>query len=187
MRRRVFGDGGAGADGGTLRYCYRRDQLSIGANKNIILDDRLVFIGAIVIARNRAGTDVDVLSDYGIADVAQVIRLAAGGDGAIFDFNEITDMDVVSKPGSGTDACVRSDTAVLSDFSRFDQAEWCNGRTGRNLDVFQDTVSAHFHAIIQMYVALENAVDIYFHIPAADELAANIDTGGIRQRHTLFQ
>ena len=95
MRHRVFGDGGAGADGGTLRYCYRCDQLSIGANKNIILDDRLVFIGTIVIARNGAGTDIDVLSDYGIADVTQVICLAACGDAAIFDFDEITDMDVV--------------------------------------------------------------------------------------------
>ena len=127
MRWRVFGDGGAGADGGTLRYCYRRDQLSIGADKNIVLDDRLVFIGTIVITRNRAGTDVDVLSDYGIADVAQVIRLAAGGDGAILDFDEITDMDVFGKLGSGTDAGVRSDTAVFSDFSRFDQAERRDG------------------------------------------------------------
>ena len=116
MRRRVFGDGGAGADGGTLRYCYRRDQLSIGADKNIVLDDRLVFIGAVVIARNRAGTDVDVLSDYGVADVTQVIRLAAGGDGAIFDFDEITDMDVFGKLGSGNGAM--ADPAATFTFFR---------------------------------------------------------------------
>ncbi len=95
------------------------DQLRIGTDKNIILDDRLVLVGAVVVAGNRPGADIDIFSNDGIADVTEMIRFAAGGNGAIFDLDEIADMNLVGEPGSGTDAGVRSNTAVSSDFRRF--------------------------------------------------------------------
>ncbi len=48
-------------------------------------------------------------------------------------------------------------------------------------------MSTHFHAIVQLYMTLENTVDIYFNVSAADKLTANIDTRHISQGHTLIQ
>ena len=96
---RVLRDGRAGADGGALRNLDRRDQLSIGADEYVILDDSLVLVRAIIVAGNRSRADVDALADHGIAYVAEVVGLAAVRDDAILDFNEITDVNLVGQPG----------------------------------------------------------------------------------------
>src|SRR6478735_7496547 len=66
---RVPRDSRAGAYGGAVRQLDRRDQLSIGADEYVILEDRLVLVRATVVAGNRARADVDALADYGIADM----------------------------------------------------------------------------------------------------------------------
>ena len=96
-------------------------------------------------------------------------------------------MDFARKPGSGTNAGIRPNTAIFSDFGVFDQAEWSDQRSCCNLYILQDTVSAHSHIITQLHETFENTVDVYRHVAAAGKLAANVDTGWIGQGHALFQ
>ncbi len=99
LGRRVPRDCRAGTNGGALRNLDRRDQLSIGADKYIILDDSLMLVRAIVVAGNRSRADVDALANYGIAYVAEVVGLAAARNDAIFDLDKITDVNFVGQPG----------------------------------------------------------------------------------------
>jgi hypothetical protein len=65
---RIFGQRGAGTQGRASADGDRRDELSIAADERIVFDDGAVFVGTVVIASNRAGTNVDARSDRGITD-----------------------------------------------------------------------------------------------------------------------
>src|SRR5215472_7197754 len=67
--RRARADGRAAPDG------HRCDELRVGPDVHLVFDDRAVLFGAIVIARDRAGADVHVGADGGIAHVGEMIGL----------------------------------------------------------------------------------------------------------------
>ena len=50
IRRRILGQGGAGPQGGAAADRYRGDELGVGTDKDVILDDGLPLVGAIVVA-----------------------------------------------------------------------------------------------------------------------------------------
>jgi len=54
-----------------------------------------VFVRTVVITRDRAGADVDARPNLGIADVGQVVYLAAISDRALLDLDEIAELDAV--------------------------------------------------------------------------------------------
>ncbi len=60
-----------------------------------------------------AGTEVDFVSDNGVADVREVADGGVGEDEGVFDFDGLTDVAV------GTDGCVAADVAVGADFAVF--------------------------------------------------------------------
>ena len=84
--------------------------------------DRRPFVGAVVIAGDGAGADVDVSADAGIAHVAQMIRLAARADLAVLHFDEVADVHAAVQDGSGPQAREGSDAAVLADRRLIDDA-----------------------------------------------------------------
>src|SRR5207244_12379637 len=75
-RRHVARDGRARADGRALSDGDRRHQLHVGADLHIVLDHGAVLVGAVVVAGDGAGADVDVASYRCVADVREVVRLA---------------------------------------------------------------------------------------------------------------
>ena len=76
---------------------YRRDELRIGADENVIFEYCFVFEGAIVIAGDRTGANIDACSDFSIPDVTQMVDLAARGDIRFFDFDIISYVNAVRK------------------------------------------------------------------------------------------
>ena len=90
--RHILGQRGACTDRRATADLDRCDQLAIRPDKGIILDNRPVLVGTIVIAGDRACTDIDPAADGGITDIGQMIRLALGSDMAVLDFDEIADM-----------------------------------------------------------------------------------------------
>ena len=66
----IFCDRTASADIRAFANRYRCDQLCIGTNKNIIFDERAMFVNTIVIAGNGAGADIDPLTDAAVTQVA---------------------------------------------------------------------------------------------------------------------
>src|SRR5450759_2504185 len=58
-----------------LAYRHRRDQLCIRADEYIVFDDGAMFVRAIIIAGDRASTDVHSSADRTVADVAEMLSL----------------------------------------------------------------------------------------------------------------
>src|SRR6476661_5550294 len=79
----------------------RRDQLRVGPDVDVVLDDRAVLVGTVVVAGDRPGADVDVAPHRCITDVRQVIRLAALADGARLDLDEVADVNLVRQIRAG--------------------------------------------------------------------------------------
>ena len=73
-----------------------------------------MLIGAVIVNRNGPGADVDVRPNLGIANVGQVIHLAAIGDRALLDFDEISDFYVVGKRCAWAQAGKRAYFAVIA-------------------------------------------------------------------------
>src|SRR3569623_292106 len=113
--RRVFADGGAGADGRACAHRDGRDQLRVGADEDVVFDDGLEFIGAVVIAGDGAGADIDAPAYRRVADVTQMIHLRARTDRRFLHLDEIADVHVVGEHRAGPDARERPDARARAD------------------------------------------------------------------------
>ena len=78
----VLGDGAARADVGALAHRDRRHQRGVAADEGAGLDAGGVLVGAVVVAGDGAGPDVDARAHRGVADVGEVRRLGARRPGA---------------------------------------------------------------------------------------------------------
>ena len=88
-----------------------RDQVDVGADEGLRADRRLVLLLAVIVAGDRAGADVDVLGDIGVADVGEVVDLRAEADLRGLDLGEVADARAgrsSSRGGCGQTARPRS-------------------------------------------------------------------------------
>src|SRR5215510_8872421 len=145
----VLGERGPGGERRAAPYAHRRDQLGIRTDEDIVLDDRPVLVRAVIIARDRAGADVDPAADRRIADVGQVVRLRAGADLARLDLDEVADVDFLGEPDAGAEAGVGTDAAPLSDARFLQMAERLDSGIGFDAHVPEHTVRADRHAVPQ--------------------------------------
>src|SRR5690606_3418220 len=90
--RRAGGDRRAGAD------LDRRDERRVRADEYAVADHGTVLVRAVVVARDRAGSDVHIRADGRVADVAQVVDLAAGGDVGLLRLDEVADLHALGEP-----------------------------------------------------------------------------------------
>ncbi|OIQ78427.1 hypothetical protein GALL_398640 [mine drainage metagenome] len=79
------------------------------------MDDGAMLVHAIEIAGDGAGTDVHVAPYRGVADIAEVVDLAAGADLAVLDFDEIADVRFRRQLGAGPQARIGADAATFAD------------------------------------------------------------------------
>ena len=75
----VFGDRGAGGNRSAVVYSEGGDEFSIGADKDIVADDRFMFINPVVVTGDRPGADVDPFADLGVTDIAEVVGFSCPG------------------------------------------------------------------------------------------------------------
>ena len=68
--RHVAGDDRTGADGRAIADSHRGNQRAVGADKDAVAEDGLVFVGAVVVAGNRPRADIDRAAEGGVADLA---------------------------------------------------------------------------------------------------------------------
>src|SRR5512146_2400691 len=140
--RCIADDGRAGAYGGPLADGHRSDELHVGTDVHIIFDHGAVLVRAVVIAGDRAGTDVDVASNGGIADVGEVICFGARADLARLDFDEVADVHFIRKPRAGPDTGIRSDAAGATDYSAVDVGKRFDAGSRSDFHILQDAVGA---------------------------------------------
>src|SRR5262249_30582645 len=98
----VAGNDAAGADVGAIADLDGRHQGGVGTDKRAVADIGKVLVEAIVIAKNRARTDVGTRTDAPIADVAQMIGLGARFQAGVLHLDEIADVHVGADVGTRT-------------------------------------------------------------------------------------
>src|SRR5437870_1435012 len=78
--RDVLRDCGARSDVGALANGDGRHQARVGPDEGVVVDPRLVLGDSVVVAGDRPGADVDVLTDRGVSDVGKVRHLRPTAD-----------------------------------------------------------------------------------------------------------
>ena len=90
---------------------------------HVVLDDGAVLVGAVVIAGDGAGADVDVAPHRGVADIGEVVGLGARRDLARLHLDEIADVHFLGERGAGAQPRVRADAAARADVGLLEMAE----------------------------------------------------------------
>src|SRR5688572_6941384 len=93
---RILGDGAARAGGGVLADAQRRHQHVARADEGAVFDDGLRLVHAVVVAGDGARTNVHALADDGIAEIREVVGLAAIADLGLLELDEISDVHAAS-------------------------------------------------------------------------------------------
>ena len=101
--QRVFRDillnGGARSNVGAAVNRDGCDQLRIAPDENAILDDCLVLAHAVIVAGDGSCSNVHILADLGIAQIAQMRRLCSVAELRVFDFDKISNASLASDDG----------------------------------------------------------------------------------------
>jgi len=100
--RYVLCDHGTGPGPGSVAQLHWRHQHRVGAQEDAFADLGLVLPRSVVVAGNRARTDIGALTQLGVADVAEVMLLHARVDPAGLDLCEVADLRLSPdrRPGS---------------------------------------------------------------------------------------
>src|SRR6266536_2944346 len=183
----VLGERGSGAERCALAHPHRGDKLGVRADGDVVLDDRAVLVRPVVVAGDRAGADVDVSSDLGVADVGEVIGFGALTDAARLDLDEVPEVHVGGEARARPDAGVGADAAVRADVGLLDVAERLDARAGRDSRVLQYAICADCDLVAEPHVTLEDAVDVNRDVTAAAEVPAHITARGVGDAHALLQ
>src|SRR5262245_35103125 len=87
IRRHILRDHRARADVGALADGQRGHHADVGSDERPVPDLGLGLREAVVVARDRAGADVHAVADGRIADVRQVVGLAAPSNARLLDLD----------------------------------------------------------------------------------------------------
>src|SRR5690606_36994122 len=100
----------------------RRHQHRAGTDESAVADLGSPLVRAVIVDGHRACAHVDFATDGRIAEVRQVIRLAAGADFALLHFDEVADMYVFVEHAFRAQACERADGVPRTDHRTVDYA-----------------------------------------------------------------
>src|SRR6266699_2168813 len=78
--RNVFGDGGPRRDISIFSDSDGSDQLRVGADESAVFNDGLVLLHAVVVARDNACADVDMLTDRRVTQIGEVPRFRSSAE-----------------------------------------------------------------------------------------------------------
>ena len=119
--------------------------MRIGTDEDIVLDDRLVLVGAVVIAGDRPGTDIDPAADGGIANISQMIGFRVRRQAALLDLDEIADMHIFGQFSAWSQAGKGADAPVGTDHRLLDMGKGSQSRSRADAGVLQYAVGADFN------------------------------------------
>ena len=78
---------------------YRRNQIAVAADKDIVPDLRAIFVRAVIIDKDYAAAQIYTAADIRITDIGQVRGLRAVSEAGVFHFHKITDLTVRADRG----------------------------------------------------------------------------------------
>ena len=143
-----------------------------------------MLVEAVVVAGNGAGADVDTAAQRGVADVAQMVNLAARANARFFGFHEIADARAGRQSRARAQASVGSDAARLIQHRILKVAHRVHRTAGPHAGVAQHAVGSDAHALAQNHLPFEHAIHIDKHVSPTIQRAAHINARGIGEGHT---
>src|SRR5690606_18836787 len=102
-------------------------------------------------------------------------------DLAVFHFDEVADVDILTQFGARAQARIRADLRLRADHRVLDMAERLDGGAGADGGVDEHAMRADFHAVGQFDPAFEDAADVDHDIAPADQFAAHVEAGRVHQ------
>src|SRR5690349_3176960 len=111
----VLGDRRSRADVRPVADGDRRDQACVGADERIVADFRLVFLEAIVVARDRAGAHVHAVADRRVTEICEVVGLRAAPHARLFQLDEIPDVRLRADVRLGPQVTERAEDGLVFD------------------------------------------------------------------------
>src|SRR5690606_7754832 len=156
---------------------------SIGADEGAVADAGGRLVHAVVVAGDGAGTDVDAGADLGIAQVAEVVGLAAGAQAGLLGFDEIADVHALGQLGAGAEARVGADAGGTVAEHAFQVAMGADLGAGGQLDIAQPAERADAHAVAKHHPAFEHHVHVDLDVAAGLDRAAQVEAGRVGQAH----
>src|SRR5438128_7815327 len=113
--RNVFTNRGAAADVRAFADRDRRDELRVAPDERAVFDRRLIFLLAVVVARDRAGADVHLLADCGVAEIGEMSGLRPGAEHRLLQLDEVTDVRAFTHVGAVAQVRERTEARVARD------------------------------------------------------------------------
>src|SRR5262245_20574715 len=135
------------ADHRPLPDAHGRDQLTVRTDERPVLDHRLELLVAVVVARDGAGADVHLLADRRVAEVAEVVGLAALPDDRLLGLDEVAEVHLGTQLRPRTHVRERSDDRARTDHRVGRDAVGPQLGARADLGVGQDAAVADAHAV----------------------------------------
>ena|GEM_PF-3965553 len=161
--------------------------MRIRTNERAVFNNGFEFVHTVIIAGNGACADIDLSTDIGIAQITQVVGLAALAESGFFELNKIADVRICGQLGARTQSRVGADLDVFGSSGLLQMAECLNLSAGAQRHIAQNAVRPHAHAVGQCDIAFKHAADINKHIAPAFERTAQIKAGRVGQGDALDQ
>src|SRR4029079_16223021 len=114
-RRHIAANGRRRGDVGVVTDPDRRDQGRIAADLHAVADHRRVFAEAVIVARDRPGTDVDLAADLDVAEIRQMVGFGAIAESSVLVLDEVADVDLIAEPRLRPQVGERTDLTGLAD------------------------------------------------------------------------
>ena len=95
--RDVLTDSGSRADVRVAANRDGRDELRVAADERAVVDGRDLLPGAVVVARDRPGADVDLFADDCVTEIREVSGFGPGTEFGFLDFDEIANRDAIAE------------------------------------------------------------------------------------------
>src|SRR5262249_34036037 len=113
---------------------HRRDQRAVRADKGARADHRAVLVKTVVIAGDRAGTDIGFGADIAVTEIGQVVGFGAGAEPGRLDLDKIADMDVAFEHRAGAQPRIRPDDRTFGDSRAIEMREGSDADIVGNAD-----------------------------------------------------
>ena len=144
-----------------------------------------MLVHAVVIAGDGAGADVGLAADFGIADIAQVVRLRTRAEMRILDLDEIAHARAGAELGAAAYPRERPDDAGSVGDETVDVAMGVDHGSGGKARVGNAREGADRDFIAEFDVALEDDVDVDFDIAPDMDAAAHVEAHRIGKADPL--
>src|SRR5690606_9756576 len=178
--RRVVGDHRAGADGGVRADLDRRHQRAVGTDEGAVADAgaRVVRVGGV--AGDGAGADVGLAPDAGVAEVGQVVGLAALGHDRVLGLDEVADAHVLGEHGVRAQPRVRADRRGALAARALHVVVRGHYRAGGPVHVTQAAARADADVVAELDLALQHHVHVQRDVASDADAAADVHARRVR-------